>query len=376
MPISTISQVISTIPEAGRRGVDVQTVFVNKQEDFQDHLQGTTVTELNALKTQINTTVSGMNDAVTNVNTKASEAGADALSASASATTATTKAGEASTSASQALASKNKAAQWADADYNVEVEVGKYSAKHWATVAQSVDVSNKVNTDMSGYTDKATPVDADLIPLSDSDSSFGIKKLSWANLKATILNALNELTAKTTPVDEDIILIGDSASSYNGKKLTFANLKAFISPSSTETAQGLIELSTTAEAQAGIDDSRAITPLKLRNALNATGTAPIYACRAWVNFNGTGTVAIRASGNVSSITDNGVGDYTVNFTTAMPDANYVMAGTCRDAPPNDNGGVIIAGRDDWIPTTQSRRFNTTYGAALYDVSEASVVVFI
>jgi hypothetical protein len=47
-----------------------------------------------------------------------------------------------------------------------------------------------------------------------------------------------------------------------------------------------------------------------------------YGCRAWVNFNGTGTVAIRASGNVSSITDNGVGDYTVNFTTAMPDANY------------------------------------------------------
>jgi hypothetical protein len=53
-----------------------------------------------------------------------------------------------------------------------------------------------------------------------------------------------------------------------------------------------------------------------------TGSAPSYTCRAWVNFNGTGTVAIRASGNVSSITDNGTGDYTVNFTTAMPDANY------------------------------------------------------
>jgi len=50
--------------------------------------------------------------------------------------------------------------------------------------------------------------------------------------------------------------------------------------------------------------------------------ATAYGCRAWVNFNGTGTVAIRASGNVTSITDNGVGDYTVNFTTAMPDANY------------------------------------------------------
>jgi hypothetical protein len=50
--------------------------------------------------------------------------------------------------------------------------------------------------------------------------------------------------------------------------------------------------------------------------------ATAYGCRAWVNFNGTGTVAIRASGNVSSITDNGTGDYTVNFTTAMPDNDY------------------------------------------------------
>jgi hypothetical protein len=49
-------------------------------------------------------------------------------------------------------------------------------------------------------------------------------------------------------------------------------------------------------------------------------------CRAWVNFNGTGTVAIRDSFNVSSITDNGTGDYTVNFTTAMPDVNYAPIG--------------------------------------------------
>lgn len=54
--------------------------------------------------------------------------------------------------------------------------------------------------------------------------------------------------------------------------------------------------------------------------------AAAYGCRAWVNFNGTGTVAIRASGNVSSITDNGVGDYTINFTTAMSDANYTVVG--------------------------------------------------
>lgn len=68
---------------------------------------------------------------------------------------------------------------------------------------------------------------------------------------------------------------------------------------------------------------------------NVTGSAPVYACRAWVNFNGTGAVAIRASGNVSSITDNGTGDYTINFTTAMPDANYCFTG---------NGEVVLAAR--------------------------------
>ena len=51
-------------------------------------------------------------------------------------------------------------------------------------------------------------------------------------------------------------------------------------------------------------------------------TAIAYGCRAWVNFNGTGTIAIRGSGNVSSLTDNGTGNYTVNFTTSMPDVNY------------------------------------------------------
>ncbi|MFI3187398.1 MAG: hypothetical protein QX198_15595, partial [Methylococcaceae bacterium] len=79
---------------------------------------------------------------------------------------------------------------------------------------------------------------------------------------------------------------------------------------------------TAAENAAGTIENKAVDPLGIRESLNASGTAPIYACRAWVNFNGTGTVAIRASGNVSSITDNGVGNYTVNFTTAMPDSNY------------------------------------------------------
>ena len=70
--------------------------------------------------------------------------------------------------------------------------------------------------------------------------------------------------------------------------------------------------------------SPTLTTPNINSAQFATvsGTAPLYTARAWVNFNGTGTVAIRASGNVTSITDGGTGNYTVNFTTAMPDANY------------------------------------------------------
>ncbi len=64
-------------------------------------------------------------------------------------------------------------------------------------------------------------------------------------------------------------------------------------------------------------------------------SAVAYGCRAWVNFDGTGTPGIRASGNVSSITDNATGDYTVNFTTAMPDTNYtvVTGGSPFENPP-------------------------------------------
>jgi hypothetical protein len=59
---------------------------------------------------------------------------------------------------------------------------------------------------------------------------------------------------------------------------------------------------------------------KFNSGFGSAATA--YGCRAWVNFNGTGTIAIRASANVTSLTDNGTGNYTVNLTTAMPDANY------------------------------------------------------
>jgi hypothetical protein len=106
--------------------------------------------------------------------------------------------------------------------------------------------------------------------------------------------------------------------------------------------------------------------------LNPDGTEN-YKCRAWVNFNGTGTVAIRAAGNVTSITDNGTGDYTVNFTTALPDANYAGVATAG----SDSGGV--ADTQTVSTTTSAYRFYTRQVNAsvitYLDTSINSVAIF-
>ena len=69
-----------------------------------------------------------------------------------------------------------------------------------------------------------------------------------------------------------------------------------------------------------------------------SGTAPLYFARAWVKFSGEPTVSIFESGNVSSVTDNGTGDYTVNFTTAMPDANYAAVASAESRTVGGNSG--------------------------------------
>jgi hypothetical protein len=96
-------------------------------------------------------------------------------------------------------------------------------------------------------------------------------------------------------------------------------------------------------------------------------------CVAWVNFNGTGTPAIRASYNVSSITDNGTGDYTVNFTNVLPDANYSIVGTA-DTTSFVNRSVAV-----WSGTNQTAslvRVGTlaTNGTG-FDANYVSVAVF-
>jgi hypothetical protein len=101
-----------------------------------------------------------------------------------------------------------------------------------------------------------------------------------------------------------------------------------------------------------------------------TGSAPAYLCRAWVTFNGMGTVAISGSGNVSSVTDNGTGSYTVNFTTAMSDANYCTNATSRAT--SGAGDIAQSG----VPTTSSVGIASYRSdGPPYDVESLHVAIF-
>lgn len=97
-----------------------------------------------------------------------------------------------------------------------------------------------------------------------------------------------------------------------------------------------------------------------------------FTAKAWVNFNGTGTVAIRADGNVSSITDNGTGNYTVTFTTAMSDANFAAVASGYDTTEGGSGNQSV--------TTQafaagSVRVRQDGSSVLIDPSYVSVATF-
>lgn len=116
-----------------------------------------------------------------------------------------------------------------------------------------------------------------------------------------------------------------------------------------------------------------MSTLQVNTLQNSSGQER-FTASAWVNFNGTGTVAIRAAGNVSSITDNGVGDYTVNFTTPMPDVNYSFTGGCTQAAQGTN--VFLFGNLLATQLAGSLRINVNQaGVGLIDSTVTSVAIF-
>lgn len=149
--------------------------------------------------------------------------------------------------------------------------------------------------------------------------------------------------ASASPVGQTLRGPSGSGSNIAGGSITIAG-----GNSTGSGAGGSIVFQTAAAGGAGSGANTLTTRASIDSAGNLAfnsgfgSAATAYGCRAWVNFNGTGTVAIRSSGNVTSITDNGVGDYTVNMTNAMSDANYAIACSVGGT----NGVDIIRPRDE------------------------------
>lgn len=217
-----------------------------------------------------------------------------------------------------------------------EIPAMKDGATIKLTVAQ---ISEKVQSDLSDDLGAKAPLESPTFignPTAPTPSSGDSDESIATTAFVQYAVAINPLTNKTTPVDADQLRIADSGASNAAKKLTFANLWTWIRD-------------------------------KVLTLFNASGAAPVYACRAWVNFNGTGTVAIRASGNVSSITDNGAGDYTINFTTAMPDANYSIV--------NASSNYTTLSASPTLSASSARVYTTASNGTLADASYVGVCVF-
>ena len=176
---------------------------------------------------------------------------------------------------------------------------------------------------------------------------------------------INELTSASTLDGTELVHVVKGGNSRKTTTAQISNLLLIDEDdfSSDSAAKSPSQQSTKAYIDAAI-------PAKL----NASGGAPIFACRAWVNFNGTGTVAIRSSGNVSSITDNGTGNYTINFTTAMPDANYAVAASANAATYAAQSSAV----PDYSSFSTSSliiKSGNTISGAVADMSHVTCAVF-
>lgn len=193
----------------------------------------------------------------------------------------------------------------------------------------------------AGTTDpSADPTNWALVSGAGDVSLTGIQTLTNKTLVAPVLGtpASGDLANCTFPAS--VATTTQVNLKANIASPTFTGVPAAPTPA---TGTSTTQLATTAFVNAEIlADVGVANSALVKTALNASGTAPVYACRVWVNFNGTGTPSIRGSGNVSSITDNGVGSYTINFTTALPDVNYCVTATGARPVVTNYDGIVQA----------------------------------
>jgi hypothetical protein len=195
-----------------------------------------------------------------------------------------------------------------------------------------------------------------------------------ANTTGTILGKLHVGSGTTAPVvtTPGLIVTGSTSEARLVVKESTVGAEWFVLPSTTIVSMGTVnafplELKTTNATRITISaagDTSIANTLSFNSGYGSAAVA--YGTRAWVNFDGTGVVAIRGSGNVSTITDLGVGSYSVNFTTAMPDVNYSAHATVGYNGTVGSGIVASVDRNSAVAAVGSVRvylFSTAFAVA-------------
>lgn len=319
---------------------------------------------------------------------------------------------EAAASATAAAGSAQLANDWAQKAENVPVVAGQFSALHHAAKAlasataaaasETAAAASAASADFKnfgyGITGNA-PLIANLDTAGLASGIYRFDGTTLGTFPAGVVAADTGIVIidRMDADDERMTLFHATSEVMHSRRRVAGALQSWVVRGSGLASQALAEagadnasfmsslrtkqqidfrLATLAEAQTGTDNTKLLTPLRLRDALQASGSAPVFAARAWVNFNGTGTVAIRASGNVSSITDNGTGDYTVNFVTAMPDADYAVVGLGQESVSGDAGAARLHIRRV-ANALQSSGVRVAFGSGgtFVDPTIASVAIF-
>lgn len=213
-----------------------------------------------------------------------------------------------------------------------------------------------------------------------------VTQSEFATFQQTVNDGVTQLTEVREQVDVFVnTSIGNQKGFANGIAPLDANVKVdpiylpalpnTATPQATETAFGVAKIATTAIAKAGTNDTDIITAKKLRDALNAGGSAPISACQGYLVFSGkSGATTILNSSNIATLTRLGVARYRADFITPMPNANYVICGTATDPANNGTDGYVVS-LQNTTPTVNGFEFHTGWAASLGESPRVCIAIF-